>query len=270
MPILALLSLVSCSAPAPTQEGPTAAATSVRTPIPTTVDLPGNADGERTIMARLNGQTVRIDLPTAGTPAGTAVWFHGQGGDVNGRMNTSWLNSIRAQGWAVASSDYHGNAWGNPASVQDARELVAWAQEKSRQPVRMFIAASMGAATSLNTLITGVSPTCWYGANPVVDLTSVGSVKNSAKQIAESYAGASAAAGNPALHLAGLPRTTKYRIVASPNDTMVPAVANANALEAYLATNGYQVSSMTASGEHGDPSHFVGADLAAFAAGCTA
>lgn len=266
----------SVAVPAPTAvatEGPAGPAGSVPSgpvAVPITTGLPANADGERTIMARLNGQTVRIDLPTGGVPAGTALWFHGQGGDANGRMNSSWLNSIRAKGWAIASSDYHRNAWGNAAAVQDTKELMAWAQEKSGQPVRLFIAASMGSTTSLNTLIDGASPSCWYGVDPVVDLSAVGSVQNSAKQIAEAYAGALVSSGNPAAHLAALPKSTQYRIVASPGDTMVPAASNANSLEAYLTTAGFTVSSMTVSGEHGDASHFNGRDLAAFAVGCTA
>ena len=263
----------SVAAPTPTAvatEGPAVAAPIDIVAVPITTGLPANADGERTIMAKLNGQTVRIDLPTGGTPVGTALYFHGQGGDANGRMNASWLNSIRARGWAVASSDYHRSAWGNAAAVQDTKDLMAWAQEKSGQPVRLFIAASMGSTTSLNTLIDGASPSCWYGVDPVVDLSTVGSVHNSAQQIAEAYAGVLLSSGNPAAHLAALPLTTRYRIVASPGDTMVPAASNANSLEAYLSTAGFTVSSMTVSGEHGDASHFNGRDLAAFAVGCTA
>ena len=229
-----------------------------------------NADGARTSGAVLNGQNVRIDLPTGAAAVGVALWFPEQEGTADTRMNESWLNAIRADGWAVASSDYHGNSWGNASAVQDTRDLIAWAQEQSGQPVRMFVAASMGATTSLNTLIGGASPSCWYGAGPVVDLNTIGALQGSANEIAAAYSGASSAAGNPAGRLAALPPTTKYRIIASAGDTLVPALVNGDTLEAYLATSGYNVTSRTATGQHGDPSHFSDEDLRTFARGCVA
>ena len=251
--------------PSPTAEPQTASAAPV-SPRPQAA----NADGAKTLGAVLNGQNVRLDLPTGGTAVGLAVWFPEQEGTADTRMNEAWLNAIRADGWAVASSDYHGNSWGNANAVQDTKDLIGWAQGQSGQPARMFVASSMGATTSLNTLIGGASPSCWYGAGPVVDLNTISAVPNSASEIAVAYPGASSAAGNPAGRLAALPPTTKYRIIASAGDTLVPPLLNGDTLEAYLATSGYNVTSRTATGQHGDPSHFSAEDLRIFARGCVA
>lgn len=218
----------------------------------------------------INGQNVRLDLPTSGTVEGLALWFPGQGSNVDDRMDESWLNSIRAQGWAIASSDYHGNAWGNASAVQDAKDLIAWAQVQSGRPAGLFVSASMGSTTSLNALREGVAPFCWYGTHPVVDLGTVNALPNSAVQIASAYSYRSTEAGNPVVHLATLPFNTKYRIIASAGDTLVPPTLNGDTLELYLASRGYDVSSMTVSGDHGDASHFNDEDLATFAKGCLA
>src|SRR5688572_11507137 len=68
------------AAPTPTAvapEGPAVAAPIDMVAVPITTGHPANIDGERTIMAKLNGQTIRIDLPTGGAPVGTALYFHG-------------------------------------------------------------------------------------------------------------------------------------------------------------------------------------------------
>lgn len=229
---------------------------------------PANADGDRTITDTVGGQAVRIDLPT-GDPVAVALWFHGQGGDVETRMNEDWLNSLRADGWAVASSDLHGNAWGNPASVADAAALAQWAEDQADVEVRLLVAGSMGGLTSLNALIDGkVSAACWYGTMPVADLDAIGQVPDAAVQVREAYEGASPDFSNPATGLADLPAVTRYHVVASPQDTWVPAREHADVLVAALQAVGAEVTRTDASGEHGDPSHFDPADLSAFADSC--
>lgn len=225
---------------------------------------PKNADGDKTVTATLDGQHVRVDLP-AGKVQGLAVWFHGQGGSADTRMNEAWLNALRVQGWAVASSDFHGNAWGNAAAVSDTKGLIAWASEQSGAPTKkMFVAGSMGGLNSLTYLASGGdAPKCWYGTMPVVDVTTVGNVPDAAEQISAAYGGA---APKP-VDLTKLP-AIRYRVAASPEDTWVPAAKNADALAASLKKSAREVSMLTVRGEHGDPSHFNERDLVDFAKGC--
>lgn len=228
---------------------------------------PPNTDPDFTVTETINGQTMRVDL-APGKSKGLAIWFHGQGGTVQTRMNEGWLNSLRVNGWAVASSDFHGNAWGSPAAVEDTESLVKWASEKVGKDASLFIAGSMGSLTSLNSMVSGaVTPLCWYGLQPVVDPSTVARVPDSGKQILAAYGGPVPASSIPARNIAHLP-AVKYRIVSSPDDTWVPARKNAAVLAAGLKASGGEVSTLAAKGEHGDPSHFNSADLLAFADGC--
>lgn len=204
-------------------------------------------------------------MPKTGSPKAVAVWFHGQGGTADTRMNEDWLNSLRSRGWAVASSDFHGNAWGTPATVRDTENLTAWARETAGAEVRLFVAGSMGGLASLNALTHGQTVACWYGTMPVVDHGAVRNVPKAQEQIRAAWGSGISAAYIPAQNLDKLPQQAKYRIVTSPQDTWVPATANAALLD---AEERLDVSALTVTGEHGDPSHFNPADLAVFADGC--
>lgn len=143
-----------------------------------------------TLTGVLDGQRVRLDMATSQHTVGLAVWFHGQRGDVDSYMGSGWLDSIRSQGWAVASSDLHGASWGDPEAVQDARELVRWATEHAHADVGLLVAGSMGGLASLNALIDGaVSSPCWFGTEAVVDVTSVSAVPESTAEIQRVYGG---------------------------------------------------------------------------------
>lgn len=229
-----------------------------------------SADGARTVYATLDGERVRLDLPLDGRePAGLALWFHGQGGDENFRMNGPWLNALRREGWAVAAGNLHGSSWGSPPAVQDAARLLAWAEKETGKKATLFVAGSMGAAVSINAMTGGLpAPKCWYGTMPVVDLDAVKAVPESSAQIREAWGGSVPSAMNPVNRLSMLPISTTYRVLASPQDKWVPKVDNADVLVRDLKRTGAVVSALSVTGPHGDPSHFQDADLARFAAGC--
>ncbi|MCZ1070823.1 hypothetical protein [Rhodococcus sp. A5(2022)] len=224
-----------------------------------------NSDGERTIRGQIDGQNVRVDLPTAGTLQGLAVWFHGQSGTVDTRMNEDWLNALRAQGWAVASGDLGGDAWGNQDAITAASALTEWATDQAGVPVRLLVAGSMGALTSLNALTHGaIAADCWYGTMPVLDQSTVGNVPESSDQLRKAFGGSIPGEFTPAE--SSLP-PLRYRVLASPEDTWVPKTSNADLL-ADLVPETANVTTLEVSGEHGDPSHFDADDLAAFAGEC--
>jgi hypothetical protein len=218
-----------------------------------------NADGARTTTDTIDGQTVRIDLP-AGKVRAVAIWLHGQGGDADTRMNEPWLNALRADGWAVASSDFHGNHWGSRESVSDVAKLTAWAGQKANAPVRLHVAGSMGGLASLNALTHGQDVPCWYGVMPVLDQSTTARVPEAREQIADVWGESVPAEWVPARNLDRLPSGMVMRVVASPSDTWVPADRNGLLLQ--------RATVKAASGQHGDPSHFDAADLRDFAAGC--
>ncbi|NWL34416.1 hypothetical protein [Paenarthrobacter nitroguajacolicus] len=227
-----------------------------------------NPDGDKTIVEKVNGQTMRLDL-AGGSAKGLAVWFHGQGGTADTRMNEAWLNELRVNGWAVASADFHGNAWGNADAVADVAALTKWAAEKVGKDATLYVAGSMGGLTSLNSMAQGGhAPKCWYGTMPVVDQLTVSNVPDADTQIQTAYGSTTVPqASIPAHNFNTLP-SAKYRVLASPEDTWVPAKQNADVLAAGLQAAGKEVTTLAVSGQHGDPSHFNGSDLARFAADC--
>ncbi|MDZ7910274.1 MAG: hypothetical protein U5O16_00265 [Rhodococcus sp. (in: high G+C Gram-positive bacteria)] len=209
---------------------------------------------------------MRLDAPLLGDNGAVALWFHGQGGDVDERMDGQWLNSLRERGWSVASGDLNRGNWGNPASVEAARNLANWASELSGKPVKLVVAGSMGGLVSLNAIKAGaVSTPCWYGIMPVVDIDAVGGVPGAAIQIESAYGGVPPASSNPAS--SPLPENISYRIVASPGDIQVPKATNGDRIRD-LVSNPAVVSELSVTGDHGDLSHFNAADLDAFASKC--
>jgi hypothetical protein len=214
-----------------------------------------------TVRANFGDQAVRIDAPFSSDVVAVALWFHGQGGNVDTRMNQEWLNVLRERGWAVASGDLGGNSWGDADAVRTARELERWATLVSGRPVKLVVAGSMGAATSLNAMVQGqVRTPCWYGTMPVFDLNSLLSVPGIDVDLQRVYPAGIPPLFNPADN--ALPPGT-YRVISSDEDTKVPARSNADPLAARTAASVLKVT-----GDHGDPSHFDADDLAQFATEC--
>lgn len=219
-----------------------------------------------------DNQDVRLSIPPTDDPKGIAIFFHGQNGHVDNRMDEPWLQSLVRSGWIVAASDFHRDSWGNKASTKDTRELVAWAEEESGGvPVRLYVSGSMGGTVSLNAMAHGVhAPACWYGVKPAVDMNTMGEVPGAPRIIREAYGGAAPADRNPVSNIAAMPIETRYRFVASPQDTWVPKSANTDVMAQGLRARGADVSVLTAHGTHDDDSHWNAKDLVDFAETCAA
>ncbi|WP_435744401.1 alpha/beta hydrolase family protein [Nocardioides sp. SYSU DS0663] len=231
------------------------------------------ASGERpseTVRSTLAGQSVRLSLPGGGIePRGLVVWFHGQGGNVNDRVDGPWLDSLRRDGWAIASSEFHRKSWGNAASTKDAARLIEWAGDQTGLEPSLWVAGSMGATVSLNALVHGVQPPpCWYGVKPAIDLTEMDQVPGGPGWIRKAYGGPVPADRNPVRNLDRLPADTRYRIVSSKTDEWVMWDENTQPLVANLRARGVEHSLLDVEGPHQHPSHFNARDLVAFAESC--
>lgn len=222
------------------------------------------------VYGRLDGQDVRLSLPATDKPLGVALWFHGQTGGVDNRMDEPWLQSLLRAGWIVASSDFHTASWGNEASTRDTALLARWATKQTGEPVRLFVSGSMGAAVSLNAITHGVpAPACWYAVKPAIDLTKMGNVPGATRIISAAYGGEPVPADrNPATQLSQLPIQTRYRMVSSYEDPWVIRTENTDKLASNLQSRGGDVSVLTVTGIHDDPSHFNARDLVDFAKTC--
>ena len=229
----------------------------------------GERDGS-VVHSSLAGQAVRLSLPSGGgTPKGIALWFHGQGGGANHRVESPWLEALRRDGWVIASSDFHSTSWGNEASTDDTQRLIDWAEELTGLDVELWVSGSMGGAVSLNALNFGVeAPPCWYGVKPAISLTQMDNVPGGRKFIASAYDGSVPTERDPVRNLASLPLDTRYRVVASKDDHWVLYDENSEPLIDTLVERGAEVSLLPARGLHEDPSHWNAPDLISFADGC--
>jgi len=215
-------------------------------------------------------QQVRMSMPPTDKPKGIAVFFHGQNGHVDNRMDDPWLQALVRDGWIVAASDFHTDSWGNEASTQDTKALIEWAQQESGGvPVRLFVSGSMGGSVSLNAMTHGVeAPPCWYGVKPALDLGEMDNVPGADRIIREAFDGRFPADRNPVDNIARMPTETRYRFVASHEDAWVFRAQNTEPVADGLKARGAEVSILTAHGTHDDASHWNADDLVAFANSC--
>ncbi|MEN8673512.1 hypothetical protein [Nocardioides sp.] len=235
--------------------------------------LTAGASGETAgsvVRDNLNGEDVRLTLPTgSGPPKGLVIWFHGQGGGVNDKIDGPFLRTLTREGYAIASSEFHLQAWGNAETTDDTVRLTEWAEEQVGMPVLLWVSGSMGGATSLNAMLHGATPpTCWYGVKPAISLNRMDEVPTATRFIQLAYGPVVPADRNPVRNVADLPAEVRYRVVASPDDPWVPIDENGGALVSQLDARGVDVSYLAATGIHEDPSHFDSADLLAFANSC--
>lgn len=222
------------------------------------------------IYGRVKAQDVRLSMPPTRHPKGMAIYFHGQNGGVDNRMDEPWLQALVRAGWAVASSDFHTDSWGNAASTDDTTNLIAWAEQQTHNmPIKLYVSGSMGGTVSLNAMThAGLVPPCWYGVKPAVDLTKMQNVPGAMRIIREAFGGAVPSDRNPVNTISQMPTATRYRMVTSPQDTWVRESENTGLLAAGLEARGADVSVLQVHGTHDDPSHFDVDDLLAFAGSC--
>lgn len=214
---------------------------------------------------------MRLDAPDApDAPVGLAVFFHGLGGDVNTLMDSDWIRALRAEGWAVASSDFHLNAWGAPETTVDLQSLTSWASDATGMAPTLMISDSMGALTSLNAIVRGGTfVPCWYGVESVVDLRTVESIAGAPAQIEKSYGGKPTVADNPIENVDKLTRNeTIFRLIGAENDTIISNSANSLEFSNALRAAGGDVSYRGVAADHGGAALFDATDLTTFAKGC--
>jgi pimeloyl-ACP methyl ester carboxylesterase len=95
-----------------------------------------------------------LGLSAAGEPVrGLVVYFHGSDQDAgfirDSEKHRAFFDPLLRAGYAVVASDADGNAYGNPVSREDYRQLIAAAQRKYAIKPTFFVAESMGALAAL-------------------------------------------------------------------------------------------------------------------------
>jgi hypothetical protein len=112
------------------------------------------------------------------------------------------------------------------------------------------------------------APPCWYGVKPAVALGQMDNVPGADRIIRQAFHGKVPHDRNPVDNIAGLSVETRYRFVASPEDTWVFRDQNTDRLAAGLRARGADVSILTVHGTHDDDSHWDAEDLVEFAETC--
>lgn len=212
-------------------------------------------DGQQTLGISKQDQPVR----------GVVIYFHGPDADefsiTSDEPHRIMTEKLINAGFAVVSSKASGNAFGNPQSQRNYRELANMSLIHYRVENVFFLAESMGAVAAVNLLVTaGTTRIRGLAAiNPAMDLAN--SPPSYAPFVAQSYA------DRPTLELTNpmnLPAYafagTRIRIYASKDDEVVPAGPNALAFQRRFGGEA-DISVVDCAGRHGDPSCVQGDDL---------
>ena len=239
------------------------------------------AVGATTVNLTVNGTRAVLRLPARASeqaPVPVVIHFRGLAGDgITGNNLGSWdgmAKAALAAGFAVATCDCHRNQYGSPAAMTGTTEL--WRQIQDTVPTGgLYVSGdSHGGIGALNAITTGALTGVdgAYLAEPVVSLRQrYTSIRE--RQITAAYGlaadgsdyDAKTAGYDPALRPASDFHGVPMSVTASPADTTVPKAKHTDVLVGILGTDQVQVT--TASGRHGDGSHFDKTAYVAFLEG---
>jgi acetyl esterase/lipase len=225
-------------------------------------------------------QSVRIAMPAgydSRIPVPLVLYMHGSGGNATSPItdiDTTVYSALVANGFAVASSDQHGNNWGNDSAVADMVTLYKYVTARYAVGPILLMGQSMGGLSSLRTLAARQIPGVvgWLGIYPVTNLANLYSLGTYTSAIKTAYGIASdgsdyaskTAGADPNLLDASLFRGVPMRFYASTGDAVVPRAQNSDLLAARVANINPEATIVVCSGNHGDLSHFQPSDVVSF------
>lgn len=230
---------------------------------------PGRADAKIERLT-VRGQPAVLIAPTEKTQK-VVVYTHGSGERVENIFRDPKkepvFNALLGAGYAIATTDAHGDNWGNAASERDQLALVRELRERGLGDVYV-LALSMGGFNGL-ALLDDVPVKAWAGIFPACDLRSVYDLGLYAGQIRAAYDRTGARLADAMARRSpvdfdpadGLP----MRFWASPGDRVIPKAENTDRCAALARERGARVEVTTTTGDHGDPSNYdAGAVLRLF------
>lgn len=234
-------------------------------------------------MLDASGQTVRVALPPsydARVPAPVVIYCHGNGQSaqsiVGAAAPLAVQKSLLDAGFIVAAHDQHGNNWGSDQAVDDLVATYRYIRDKYALGPVVLLGESMGGLSSQRAIIDRRIPVVgWAGLYPVCDLRwmydnlDAAAIRTAHGIASDGSDYATKTEGrNPILAPPDAFRGLPMRFYVSPGDTRVPRVNHGDPQAARLASFAKECAVVTASGEHGDASHWQGTDLAAFFGRC--
>ncbi|MEK0153946.1 hypothetical protein [Arthrobacter oryzae] len=235
-----------------------------------------------TTVLTANGQRAVIYLPKnldRSIPVPLVIHYHGAGTDAT--SETQWQplwEAAQAAGFAVATSDFHGNAYGSPEVMADTAAVFDAVLKLAPINGVLLSGESMGGISALNALTHNVLPNVLgiYLAQPVISLWH--RYQNAGHDYITAAYGIAADGSDYATKTAGydpyLQQANKFRgapmyITGSTSDTTALVDPFMKGLIARLT--GYSPTTfVAATGGHGDPSEFVPNNYVTFLESCAA
>ena len=214
----------------------------------------------------MRGQPAVLIAPTEQTQK-VVVYTHGSGERVENIFRDPKkepvFNTLLNAGYAVATTDAHGDNWGNAASERDQLALVRELRERGLRDVYV-LALSMGGFNGL-ALLDDVPVKAWAGIFPACDLRSVYDLGLYPGQIRTAYDRTGPRLGDAMARRSPVgfdpPDGLPMRFWASPGDRVIPKRENTDRCAALADERGARVEVTTTTGDHGDPSNYDAAGV---------
>lgn len=203
------------------------------------------------------GQGAVLIRPLTGPATAVVIYHHGASETAvsvfTDLQKRPLITALLSSGYAVAADDAHGDNWGNDASTADYDRLAVDLAERIQVDHVLVLAQSMGGLSGLRSLSRTPNVAAWAGIYPVVNLTTTARSARFAASVKAAYGRTPPPEANP------LSADVRVPLLAwaSAEDTWVPKAENADRLRG-------NVTVVTATGEHGDGSHFDAERLVAF------
>jgi pimeloyl-ACP methyl ester carboxylesterase len=214
-----------------------------------------SVDGQQTLAISKKGVAVR----------GVVVFFHGLDGDeftlTSEDAHRAVTEKLVNAGFALTASAAGGNAFGNPGSQENYRQLIQMALAHYGVENVFFLADSMGAIAAMN-IYASIDSARIRGLaafNPLVNLAE--EAPKYSQFSAEGYPDSDTFnLSDPMQFPATAFDAKKLRFYVSPSDSVVSADSNALAFQKRFG-EGADLTTVECAGQHGDPSCFQGDDV---------
>ena len=214
----------------------------------------------------VRGQAAVLVAPTEKTQK-VVVYTHGSGEHVENIFRDpkkeAVFKTLLGAGYAIATTDAHGDNWGSAASERDQLALVRELRERGLGDFYV-LALSMGGFNGLQ-LLDDVPVKAWAGIFPACHLRSIYDRGAYPGQIRTAYERTGPRLGDLMARRSPVdfdpPDGLPMRFWASPGDRVLSKRENTDRCAALARERGARVEVTTTTGDHGDPSNYDAAGV---------
>jgi len=209
-------------------------------------------------------------------PVKLVIYFHGAGTkqlDPFTDDSKILIDALLSKGYIVAHSQAHGDNWGSQTAQDDYLDLYNYIASAYNLSDVIFVGHSMGGLASLNMIAKNTisAVTKWYGVFPVTNLSEAYYTEGFSSPIEAAYGFsgsanyAAATSGNdPNLYSGSAYVNRKYAMTASSGDVLIFKATNSDLINSKLTGSGIYSYIISATGNHGDKSHFIPKSIVSF------